>query len=127
MVQATKLIVFLTVLLLFVIYYLFILFGYAGSSLLCASFSLVAASGGCSLVSVCCLLIEVASRCRARPLGMWASVVTAHGLSSYGLRALEHTPVVFVVHGLKYFVACGILPDQGSNPCPLHWQEDSFH
>ena len=21
--------------------------------------------------------------------------------------------------------ACGILPDQGSNPCPLHWQADS--
>ena len=22
-------------------------------------------------------------------------------------------------------VACGIFPDQGSNPCPLHWQVDS--
>ena len=22
-------------------------------------------------------------------------------------------------------VACGIFPDQGSNPCPLHWQADS--
>ena len=22
-------------------------------------------------------------------------------------------------------MACGILPDQGSNPCPLHWQADS--
>ena len=22
-------------------------------------------------------------------------------------------------------VACGILPDQGSNLCPLHWQVDS--
>ena len=21
--------------------------------------------------------------------------------------------------------ACGIFPDQGSNPCPLHWQADS--
>ena len=21
--------------------------------------------------------------------------------------------------------ACGIFQDQGSNPCPLHWQEDS--
>jgi len=23
-------------------------------------------------------------------------------------------------------VACGIFPDQGSNPCPPHWQEDSL-
>ena len=22
--------------------------------------------------------------------------------------------------------ACGIFPDQGSNPCPLHWQADSL-
>ena len=22
-------------------------------------------------------------------------------------------------------MACGIFPDQGSNPCPLHWQADS--
>ena len=27
--------------------------------------------------------------------------------------------------GLSCPVACGILPDQGSNPCPLHWQADS--
>ena len=59
MVQATKLIVFLTVLFFFVIYYLFILFGYAGSSLLCVSFFLVAESGGYSLVVVCWLLIAV--------------------------------------------------------------------
>ena len=53
MVQATKLIVFLTVLFFFVIYYLFILFGYAGSSLLCMSFSLVAVRG---LLSSCGVL-----------------------------------------------------------------------
>ena len=32
------------------------------------------------LVVVCGLLTVVASRCRARALGMWASVVVAHGL-----------------------------------------------
>ena len=31
----------------------------------------------------------------------------------------------FVVHGLSCSAACGIFPDQGSNPCPLHWQVDS--
>ena len=30
-----------------------------------------------------------------------------------------------VAHGLSRFAACGIFPDQGSNPCPLHWQADS--
>ena len=32
---------------------------------------------------------------------------------------------VVVAHGLSRSVACGIFPDQGSNPCPLHWQADS--
>ena len=30
-----------------------------------------------------------------------------------------------MVHGLSCSVACGIFPDQGSNPCPLHRQADS--
>ena len=30
-----------------------------------------------------------------------------------------------VAHGPSCSMACGILPDQGSNPCPLHWQADS--
>ena len=32
---------------------------------------------------------------------------------------------VAVAHGPSCSAACGILPDQGSNPCPLHWQADS--
>ena len=32
---------------------------------------------------------------------------------------------VGVAHGPSCSVACGIFPDQGSNPCPLHWQADS--
>ena len=32
---------------------------------------------------------------------------------------------VVVVHGPSRSTACGIFPDQGSNPCPLHWQADS--
>ena len=30
-----------------------------------------------------------------------------------------------VAHGPSHSAACGILPDQGSNPRPLHWQADS--
>ena len=32
---------------------------------------------------------------------------------------------VTVAHGRSCSAACGIFPDQGSNPCPLHWQADS--
>ena len=32
---------------------------------------------------------------------------------------------VVVARGLSCSAACGIFPDQGSNPCPLHWQADS--
>ena len=45
---------------------------------------------GLLFVAVCGLLIAVASRCRAWALGTQASVVVARGLSSCGLRALEH-------------------------------------
>ena len=32
---------------------------------------------------------------------------------------------VVVAHGPSCSTSCGIFPDQGSNPCPLHWQADS--
>ena len=60
---------------------------------------------------------SVFSCCRARALGAWASVVVAHGLQS--------AVSVAVAHGPSCSAACGILPDRGSNPCPLPWQVDS--
>ena len=32
---------------------------------------------------------------------------------------------VAAAHGPSCSAACGIFPDRGSNPCPLHWQADS--
>ena len=32
---------------------------------------------------------------------------------------------VIVARGPSRSTACGIFPDQGSNPCVLHWQADS--
>ena len=61
------------------------------------------------------------SCCGARALGMWASVVVVHGLSSWGTQAS-----VVMVHGLSCFLACGIFLDQGLNLCPLHLQVDSY-
>ena len=57
------------------IYPLFFFFGCVGSSLMCTDFSLAAVSGGV-LASHC----GGVSRCGARALGLWASVVAAHGL-----------------------------------------------
>ena len=44
-----------------------------------------------------------------------------------GACGLQSTGSVVVAHGLSCSTACGIFPDQGSNPCLLHWQVDSYH
>ena len=67
--------------------------------------SLVAASGGHSSS-------QCAGLSLSRPLL----------LRSTGSR---RTGSVIVAHGPSCSAACGIFPDQGSNPCPLHWQVDS--
>ena len=68
-------------------------------------FSLIAVSRGYSLVVGHGLLTVVASLVAEHG-------ALEHGLSSYGT-------------GLSCSSACGIFLDQGSNPCPLHWQADS--
>ena len=51
------------------------------------------------------------------PLTIAASLVGTTGSRRAGS--------VVVAHGPSCSAACGIFPDQGSNPCPLHWQSDS--
>ena len=51
------------------------------------------------------------------PLSIAASLIAEHGSRCAGS--------VVVAHGPSCSMACGILPDQGSNPCPLNWQADS--
>ena len=80
--------------------------------------SLVAPSGGLLFVVVHGFLITVASLAvehglqarRLQQLWCTGSVVVARGLQSAGS--------VVVVYGLSCSMACGIFPDQGSNPCP---------
>ena len=55
--------------------------------------------------------------CRLQQLQCMGLVVVAHRLSSTGSRV--------VVHGFRCSLACGILPDQRSNSCLLHWQVNS--
>ena len=67
--------------------------------------SLVAASG-----------VHSSSRCAglslSRPL-----LLRSTGSRRAGSVVVAHRPICSA--------ACGIFPDQGSNPCPLHWQADS--
>ena len=47
------------------------------------------------------------------------------GVSCCGAQAPGHIGSVVAAHRLSCPVACETFPDQGSNPCPLHWQVDS--
>ena len=73
---------------------------------------------GLLFVAVHRLLIVLASRCRAQALGVQASVVVAHGLSSCGLRALEHR---LSSCGAGAQLLCGMwdLPGPGLEPVSL--------
>ena len=82
--------------------------------------SLVAASGGYSSL-----------RCTGFSL-LWLLLLQSTGSRRAGFSScstwaqqLRRKGSVVVVHGLSCSVACGIFLDQGSNLCPLHWQEDS--
>ena len=54
--------------------------------------------------------------------GARATHYRGHSLRSTGSRRAGSA---IVAHGPSCSAACGIFPDQGSNPCPLHWQADS--
>ena len=104
---------------LFILFYLFLV----ALGLRCCARSLSSCSErGLLFIAVRGLLIVVAALVaepwlQAHGLQqLWhaASVVVARGLQSAGS--------VVAAHGLSCSVACGIFPDQGSNPCPLHWQ-----
>ena len=53
-------------------------------------------------------------------------LVVASLVMEHRLQELWHAGSVVMAHGLICSAACGIIPDQGSNPCPPHWQTDSF-
>ena len=79
----------------------------------CTGFSLVVRVGRRPLVVVLGPLTAMASCLEHGLQGTRASVVGARGPSRRDAQA-------------PLLRACGILPDQGSNPCLLHWQVDFF-
>ena len=91
----------------FIFIYLFIylfIFGCAGSSFLCEGFLQLRRAGA------------------TLHRGAQASHCRGLSLRSTGSRRAGS---IVVAHGPSCSAACGIFPDQGSNPCPLHWQADS--
>ena len=85
--------------------YLFIYFWLCWVFVSVRGLSLVAASGGHSSL-----------RCAGLSLS-WPLLLRSTGSRRAGS--------VVVAHGPSCSAACGIFPDQGSNPCPLHCQADS--
>ena len=91
----------------------------------CAGFSLVVGNRDFSLVAVHRLLIAVACLVEHGLQSAWASIAAARGSAVVGLRLCSAGAVV-VAHRLSCSMTCGIFPNQGSNPCLLHWQMDSL-
>ena len=87
------------------LFYLFIYFWLCWVFVAVRGLSLIAASGGHS-----------SSRCAGLSL---SRPLLLRGTGS------RRAGSVVVAHGPSCSAACGIFPDQGSNPCPLHWQADS--
>ena len=87
------------------IYFIYLFMTVLGLLVFVCGLSLVAASGGHS-----------SSRC--------AGLSLSRPLPLRGTGSRRAGSVV-VAHGPRCSAACGIFPDQGSNPCPLHWQADS--
>ena len=81
------------------------------------AYSLVVVSQAYSLVAMHRLLIAMTSLVEKHRLqGTQASVVAAHRLQS--MRS------VVVIYRPSCPMVCGSLPDQGQNPCSLHWHVD---
>ena len=83
--------------------YLFI-YGCVGSSFPCEGFLSLRQAGA--------TLHRGARASHYRGLSLWST-------------ASRRTGSVVAAHGPSCSAACGIFLDQGSNPCPLHWQADS--
>ena len=102
-------------------------------------------------VETCFLGCAGSSSLRASSLWPWrAGTALDYGAraarrdgSSCGAQALEHAgfsscvvgsavapgglqSTIPTVHGLSHSAACGALPDQGLDACPLPWQVDSY-
>ena len=87
--------------------------------------SLVVASRGYSLLQCADFSLQWFHLLQSTGFRCTGSLVEVCDSGARRLQEFQLAGSVVVAHGLSCFVACGILLDQGSNPCSLHWQVDS--
>ena len=97
------------------IFYL-IIFDCSGSSLSCGLSSSFCEQGLLSSCDVQASHFGGFSCCRA-----WSTQASA-----VAVLRLQNTESIIVGHTFSCSAACGVFPDQGLNPCLLHWQVDSL-
>ena len=95
------------------IYFIYLFMTVLGLLVFVWGLSLVEASGGHS-----------SSRCGGRSSSRCAGLSLSRPLPLRGTGS-RRAGSAAVAHGPSRSAACGILPDQGSNPCPPHQQADS--
>ena len=93
--------------------YLFLFFWLCWVFIAVHRLSLVAASGGYSSL-----------QCAGFSL-RWLLLLRSTGSRRAGFSSCGSRASVVVALWLSCSATCGLFPDQGSNPCPLHWQADS--
>ena len=73
-----------------------------------------------------CFCVRAFSSCgKWGPLSSWCVGLSSSWPLLLRSTASRHAGSVIVAHGPSCSATCGTLPDQDSNPCPLHWQADS--
>ena len=95
------------------LFILFIYFWLCWVFIVVHGLSLVAVSRGYSLLQCVGFSLQ------------WLLLLRSTGSRHAGFSSCGTQASVVVAHGLSCSVACGIFPDQGLNPRPLHWQADS--
>ena len=63
---------------------------------------------------------------RACGLSDGSSQVLEHRLNGWSTGSMVGAQAQWLEYRLLGSTTCGIFPDQGSNPCSLHWQADSL-
>ena len=92
----------------------------------CTGLSLDAANEGSSLVAECGLSLQWLLPLRSTGSEAHGRQQSQPAGSAVAAPRLWSTDSVVVAHGLCCSVACPIFPDQGLNPCLLHWQAGSL-
>ena len=106
------------------LYMIFIYLFWAVLGLCCrAGISPLGVNESCSSCSAWVSYCSGFSLRRSKGFRAQTSVVAAHGLSRCTPWALEHRPSRGSRHSCS--TACGIFPEQGSNPCLQHWLGDA--